>query len=182
MRIGIQIVVLLKAGDVGPIGDTVLRILMIVSLLATVNALQRIASLVPYAMSRDHMLPPLLQRVNPGGTPVPALIAGTCIALAFLATGTFNSVLALMAFFFVAMYAMVFTALFVKRRRAPAARRPFRVPLYPWVPAIALIGSLLFLAGAIWSDPRNSLIALTMLALTWPIYLAQRWWLKPPTP
>ena len=162
----------------GPTGDTVLRILMIVSLLATVNALQLMASRIPYAMSRDRMLPPLLQRVNPGGTPVPALIAGTLIALAFIATGSFDTVLALLAFFFVANYAMVFTALFVKRRRASDARRPFRVPLYPWIPAIALIGSLLFLAGAVWSDLHNSLIALLILALTWPLYLAQRRWLK----
>lgn len=162
----------------GPTGDTVLRILMIVSLLASVNALQLMASRIPYAMSRDRMLPPLLQRVNPGGTPVPALIAGTLIALAFIATGSFNSVLALLAFFFVANYAMVFTALFVKRRRAPDARRPFRVPLYPWVPAAALIGSLVFLAGAVWSDLDNSLIALLILALTWPLYWAQRAWLK----
>ena len=162
----------------GPTGDTVLRILMIVSLLASVNALQLMASRVPYAMSLDRMLPPLLQRVNPGGTPVPALIAGTLIALAFIATGSFNSVLALLAFFFVANYAMVFTALFVKRRRAPDARRPFRVPLYPWVPAAALIGSLVFLAGAVWSDLDNSLIALLILALTWPLYWAQRAWLK----
>ena len=162
----------------GPTGDTVLRILMIVSLLASVNALQLMASRVPYAMSLDRMLPPLLQRVNPGGTPVPALIAGTLIALAFIATGSFNSVLALLAFFFVANYAMVFTALFVKRRRAPDARRPFRVPLYPWVPAAALIGSLVFLAGAVWSDLDNSLIALLILALTWPLYWAQRAWFK----
>lgn len=162
----------------GPTGDTVLRILMIVSLLASVNALQLMASRVPYAMSRDRLLPPLLQRVNPGGTPVPALIAGTLIALAFIVTGTFNSVLAMLAFFFVANYAMVFTALFVKRRQAPDARRPFRVPFYPWVPAAALIGSLLFLAGAVWSDRENSLIALLILALTWPLYRAQRAWLK----
>lgn len=160
----------------GPTGDTILRILMIVSLLASVNALQLMASRIPYAMSRDRLLPASLQRVNRGGTPVPALLVGTLIALAFIATGTFNSVLALLAFFFVAIYAMVFTALFVKRRRAPDARRPFRVPLYPWVPAAALVGSLVFLAGAVWSDRENSLIALLMLALTWPLYRAQRAW------
>ncbi len=158
----------------GPTGDTILRILMIVSLLATVNALQLIASRIPYAMSRDRLLPASLQRVNRGGTPVPALLVGTLIALAFIATSTFNSVLALLAFFFVAIYAIVFIALFVKRRRAPDARRPFRVPLHPWVPAAALIGSLVFLAGAVWSDRDNSLIASVMLALTWPIYWAQR--------
>jgi APA family basic amino acid/polyamine antiporter len=162
----------------GPAGDTALRILMIVSLIASVNALQLMASRVPYAMSRDRLLPRLFQRVNTGGTPVPALLTGTALALAFIATGTFNSVLALLAFFFVANYALVFIALFVQRRRVPDAPRPFRVPAYPFVPGIALGGSLVFLAASVWGDRDNSLAALLLLALSWPVYRAQKIWMK----
>lgn len=154
----------------GSTGDTVLRILTIVSLLASVNALQLIASRIPFAMSRDGLLPSILQRVHPGGTPVPALLAGTVLALGFIATNTFDTVLALLAFFFVANYAMTFTALFVLRRRKPDAARPFRVPGYPWVPGVALAGSLAFLGAAVWGDRTNSVIALVLVALSWPAY------------
>ncbi|MBL0227682.1 APC family permease, partial [Thermomonas sp.] len=61
--------------DVRPGGDTVLRIVMVLSLVASVNALVLMASRVPFAMSRDCLLPAILQRVNAGGTPVPALWA-----------------------------------------------------------------------------------------------------------
>ncbi len=158
----------------GPAGDTALRVLMIISLLATVNALQLMACRVPYAMSRDRLLPGLLQRVNVGGTPVPALWLGTCLALAFIATGTFNTVLALLSFFFVATYALVFTSLFVQRRRAPDAPRPFRVPLYPWIPALALAGSLAFLVASVWGDRSNGVLALLLLVLSWPLYRLQQ--------
>ena len=158
----------------GPSGDTALRVLMILSLVASVNALQLMASRVPYAMSADGLLPASLQRVNAGGTPVAALLAGTLLALAFILTGTFGTVLALLAFFFVANYALVFTALFVQRRRAPDAPRPFRVPGYPFVPGLALAGSLLFLVAAIWSDGMHSLIAMLLLALSWPAYRMQQ--------
>ena len=158
----------------GPSGDTILRVLMIVSLIATVNALQLMASRVPYAMSRDRLLPSMLQRVNPGGTPVPALLVGTVMALAFIATGTFNTVIALLAFFFVANYALTFTAFFVLRRREPDAVRPFRVPAYPWVPGMALVGSLAFLVATVLGDRSNSLLALLLLALSWPVYRIQR--------
>lgn len=160
----------------GPGGDTVLRIVMLVSLMASINALQLMASRVPFAMSRDGMLPAVFQRVNPGGTPVPALLAGTVLALGFIATNTFNTVLALLAFFFVSNYALTFTGLFVLRRRAPDAVRPFRVPGYPWVPGLALLGSLAFLVAAVIGDRSNSLIALALLALNWPVYwLLRRW-------
>jgi APA family basic amino acid/polyamine antiporter len=155
----------------GPSGDTVLRCVMIVSLLAAVNANQLMSSRVSYAMSRDGFLPRALQRVNAGGTPAPALVAGTIVALLFIATNTVERALALLAFFYVANYTLLFCALFVLRRREPDAARPFRVPGYPVVPGLALAISAAFLVGAISGDPGNSAIALSFLALSWPAYL-----------
>ncbi len=105
----------------GPTGDTVIRIVMLLSLIAAVNALLLMASRVPFAMSRDRLLPAFLHRVNPGGTPVPALVASTLVALACIATNTFNTILAMLAFLFVANYALTFIALFASRQ--PRARR-----------------------------------------------------------
>ena len=158
----------------GPAGDTVIRILMIVSLLAAVNANQLMASRVPFAMSRDRLLPAVVTRVNDGGTPVVSLLLGTLVALGFILTNTFESVLALLAFFFVANYALSFTSVFVLRRREPAAERPFRVPLYPWTTAVALLGSIAFLVAAVLGDHANSLRALALLAASLPAYLAVR--------
>jgi basic amino acid/polyamine antiporter, APA family len=158
----------------GTAGDTVIRITMLLSLIASVNALQLMASRVPFAMSRDRLLPALLHRVNRGGTPVPALAASTMVALACIATNTFDTVLAMLAFLFVANYALTFIALFVSRQRAPDAARPFRVPGYPFVPGAALAGSLAFMAAALVSDGRNSLRSLALLAISWPVYLVIR--------
>jgi basic amino acid/polyamine antiporter, APA family len=144
---------------------------MIISLIAAVNALQLMASRIPYAMGRDGLLPARLTRVNPGGTPVTALFTGTAIALAFIATNTFDTVLALLAFFFVANYALSFASVFVLRRREPDVPRPFRVPGYPWVPGIALLGSVAFLVAAVLGDRANSVRALALLALSLPVYL-----------
>jgi basic amino acid/polyamine antiporter, APA family len=154
----------------GDNGDTILRVVMIVSLLSTVNALLLMASRVPFAMSRDAFMPAVLQGVNRGGTPVPALIVSALIALAGIATDAFETVLALLAFLFVANYALTFAGLFASRRRSPDAVRPFRVPGYPGVPAAALAGSVAFMAAAALSDRRNSLIAIGLVALSWPAY------------
>ncbi len=154
----------------GPSGDTVLRVLMLVSLIASINAMQLMASRVPLAMSHDRLFPAWFRSVNRGGTPVPALLAGTALALGFIATNTIGSVLALLAFFFVANYALTFASLFVLRRREPETPRPFRVPGYPWVPGLALVGSVVFLVAAVIGDQRNSVIALIVLALSLPAY------------
>jgi APA family basic amino acid/polyamine antiporter len=154
----------------GPAGDTVIRLVMLISLLAAVNAMQLMATRVPFAMSRDRLLPDLLNRVNDGGTPVPALVVSTLVALAAIATNTIDTILATLAFMFVANYALTFAALFALRRRAPDAPRPFRVPGYPVVPAIALAGSLAFLVAAVVSDRANSIRSLALLAISWPVY------------
>ena len=102
------------------------------------------------------------------------MAASTLVALACIATNTFDTILAMLAFLFVANYALTFTALFASRRRAPGAVRPFRVPGYPWVPGIALAGSLAFMAAAVMSDRANSLLSVTLLAVSWPAYRLMR--------
>jgi len=139
-----------------------------------INALLLMACRVPFAMSRDRLLPVVLQRVNRGGTPAPALVTSTLVALVCIATNTFNTLLAMLAFLFVANYGLVFTAFFVSRYRAPDAARPFRVPGYPFVPGCALAGSLAFMAGAVLGDRTNSMLALAVLAISWPIYRMTR--------
>ena len=158
----------------GPAGDTVLRSIMIVSMIAAVNALILICSRVPYAMSCDDLLPASVRRVNPGGTPVASLAIGTVVALAFIVTNSFDAVLALLAFFMVATYAMVFTSFFYMRRREPDMPRPFRVPGYPIVPGLALAGSVVFMVGAVVGDARHSAWALVLIAVSWPMHVLLR--------
>jgi APA family basic amino acid/polyamine antiporter len=112
----------------------------------------------------------VLERVNLGGTPVPALVASTVIALAFAFSGALDRLLALLAFFFVANYVLTFVSLFRSRIREPDLPRPFRVPAYPWVPGAALAGSLAFLVAAVWADRVNSALAVALVAVSWPIH------------
>jgi APA family basic amino acid/polyamine antiporter len=155
----------------GPAGDTVVRVILVVGLLSAVNALILMAPRVLYAMSRDGLFWRRAGDVNRGGTPAPALAASTVVALAFLATGTFNRIIAVLAFFFVANYVLAFVSVFVLRRREPETPRPYRAFGYPWTTALALLGSLAFLAGAVAGDTRTSVYALAVLAASVPAYL-----------
>ncbi|HYO46728.1 MAG TPA: APC family permease [Gemmatimonadota bacterium] len=158
----------------GPRGDTIIRIIMIVSMIAAVNANQLIASRVPLAMARDRLLPSAATRVNEGGTPTTALLLGTGLMLLLIATNTFNTILALLAFFFVASYSLSFTSVFVLRRREPDTPRPYRVIGYPWTTGIALLGSIAFLVASIVGDPGNSVRSLLLLAASVPVFLVIR--------
>jgi APA family basic amino acid/polyamine antiporter len=79
-------------------------------------------------------------------------------------------VLAVLAFFFVANYTLSFISVFVLRYREPKKERPYRAWGYPWTTAAVLLGSVLFLAGAIASDTRNSTYALGLLVISYPLF------------
>ena len=78
------------------------------------------------------------------------------------------------AFLYVAIYMTGFAALFVLRKREPELPRPYRAWGYPWTTVIVLIGSLVFLIGAIISDTANSIYAVLLIALSYPIYLIKK--------
>ncbi|MDZ4257675.1 MAG: APC family permease [Gemmatimonadales bacterium] len=154
----------------GAKGDLVLRLLVLLSILGGVNALLLLASRVPLAMSRDGLMPARLDSVNAGGTPTVAHWTSVGLTLGFILSGTFNTVLAIAAFFFVANYVLSFWSVFALRRNEPDTPRPFRVPGFPWTTGLVLLGSVAFIVGSIVSDRTNSLRSIVLLAASYPVY------------
>lgn len=152
-------------------GDTIFRCLTIVSMLSGINALHLMATRVIFAMSRDGLFTTRAALVNEGGTPTVALALSLFVALMFIIFGEkFETVITVLAFFFVVNYILSFVSLFVLRWREPEKARPYRAWGFPLTPALALIGSVLFLAGAIRADTRNSVYALVLLAVSYPVF------------
>ena len=152
-------------------GGRIITALSLVSLLSVVNAVLLLATRILFAMSRDGLFFSKASKVNPRGTPVPAMVVTTGSGIALVASGTFETLIAIASFFFVAVYISGFLALFILRKREPNLPRPFRVWGYPWPPLIALVGSVAFLVGSVFSDPRHSAYALILIAASYPIYL-----------
>lgn len=151
----------------GGAGGPVVTALALVSLLGIVHAVLMSGTRIAYAVARDGDFG-LLARVSSSGTPVPALLFTTGASMLLAVAFTFEQMVAISAALVVFVYVSGFLALFVLRRREPDLPRPFRVPGYPWVPAVALVGSLAFLAGNVVGDPRGSVWTAALLALSYP--------------
>jgi len=154
-------------------GDTIFRSLTVLSMLSGLNAYHLMSTRVLFAMSRDGLFSRKSAVVNEGGTPTVALFISAALAVLIIVfSRTFETVITALAFFFVANYTLSFISVFVLRRREPYKERPYRAWGYPWTTALALIGSLAFLVGAVVSDTRNSMFALLLLGVSYPIYRA----------
>ncbi|HXM93089.1 MAG TPA: APC family permease [Candidatus Dormibacteraeota bacterium] len=158
----------------GRYGDPIIRSIMVISLLSCINAVQLFCSRILYAMSCDALFFRQVARVNKGGTPTLALFLSTLAGVLFV-LGSFERVIAMLSFFFVANYTLTYTSLFVLRKKEPEMPRPYRAWGYPWTTAMALGGSLLFLVGSILADQRNAPLALVMLVLSYPVYRGMKW-------
>jgi APA family basic amino acid/polyamine antiporter len=152
-------------------GRTIFLTLTILSMLSAINAYHLMSTRVLFAISRDGLFTEKASVVNKGGTPTVALFMSAAVAVLFIVFGqTFEKVITVLAFFFVANYALSFISVFVLRRREPDKERPYRAWGYPWTTALALLGSIAFLIGAIASDTQNSVYALLLLAASYPVF------------
>lgn len=154
----------------GDRGETIIRMLVLLSILSGMNATCLMAPRVALAMSRDRLLPSGFETVNAGGTPTVGHWASIGIAVGFIVSGTVDTVIALCAFFFVAAYSLSFASVFALRRKEPGTPRPYRVPGYPFTPGLALLASVAFLVGSVITDWSNSWKSLVLLALSYPVY------------
>jgi APA family basic amino acid/polyamine antiporter len=163
----------------GDRGDVVIRIIVAVGLLSSINALLPMATRVLFTMSRDGLAPRVAQHVNAGGTPWVALLLSAVVAALFLLSGTFDRVIAVLTFFFVATYAISFASVFVLRHREPNTPRPYRAWGHPWTTGLALFGSLAFLVGTILSDPGSGKWAGGLVVLSVPAYWVTKVLVRP---
>jgi ethanolamine permease len=112
-----------------------------------------------FGLARAGYLPPALAAVHATRrTPHVALIATGIFGVAALVTGRTSELITLSALGALVMYVCSMLALFRLRRIAPQMERPFRAPLYPLLPLVALSLSLLSLAVIVWFNPGITLV------------------------
>jgi ethanolamine permease len=119
-----------------------------------------------YALARAGFLPRFMSELHSKlRTPVWAIVVpGIVGALAVLSERT-DELITLAGMGAVLLYVMSMISLFVLRKKEPEMERPFRAPLYPVFPAVALGLALVFFAAFAASSWAVSGIFVGLLAL-----------------
>jgi amino acid transporter len=123
----------------GPVGGIVVTIALAMTGLAAANEAIMAQSRVLYAMGRDGYLPNILCKVHRRFcTPYVAIAVCAVFTAIFTATGFVNFVVYAVNLGFIIGFSIVNLAVIKLRKTKPHLDRPFKVPLYPYMPIAGL--------------------------------------------
>ncbi len=152
-------------------GAVFISLLIAFSALTSANATAFTGARTAYALGRDNPAFGYLGRWNEkAGTPGNALLVQGAGALALVFIGAFaldgfRSVVDYTAPVFWAFFLMVGLSLFVLRRKDPDTPRPFRVPLYPILPAIFCVTNAYLLYSSLAYTGKNAWVGVAVVAV-----------------
>lgn len=159
----------------GPAAGMLIAAAILVSIFSAANGLTLTAPRVYYAMAKDTLFFQRLASVHPRfGTPAFAIATSSAWAIVLAATGTFEQLLTYVVFAGWLFYALGAMSVFVYRRRAPNASRPFSVPGYPLTPALFILAALAIVVNTIVVQPDRALVGMGLVLVGVPAYLFWR--------
>lgn len=135
---------------IGSVGRSALSWLVAISCIGGCMSSLLTGSRMFVPMASDRTFLPWLGYVSPTrGIPVRAVLIGTGLGCSYVLSRTFEQLTEAFVVGFFPFYALAVGAVFVLRRKEPGLERPFRVPLFPLVPVVFLLGAALLMIGAI---------------------------------
>jgi amino acid transporter len=139
---------------IGTGGVAFVATVVMISTFGTLNGSMITGPRVLWAMADDGMLFSPFARIHPRyRTPHVSISVVTVIAVLFVLAGTFEQLADAFVTAIVPFYALAVASVFAFRKR-PGYDPSYRVPLYPVVPALFIISTIMLLANAV-IDPTS---------------------------
>ena len=157
----------------GDFGGILITIGIIISIFGCLNGKMMAFPRIPYAMAKNGQLPfsKGLAKVHPKfHTPFVSIITQAGIAMVFMLLSDPNRLSDISVFSIYLFYIFAFFAVFTLRKRNIGKERPYSVPLYPWVPLIAILGSVYIIVSMLQHDPVGGLGAIFIMLIGLPVY------------
>ncbi len=171
-------------GVLGPVGRRLISAGIALSTFGFLNLVILVTPRVFQAMAADGVFLKRLAALHPTyRTPSGAIVFMAAWSILLALSGTYAQLLDYVVFGDWIFFGLTVATLFIYRGRdhtplpGPrplAGEGGFRVPAYPWTPALFVLAAAYVVASSIMANPKNALIGTGLLALGVPVYLAQR--------
>lgn len=160
----------------GASGGKLISAGIMISIFGTLNAFVLTGARVPYVMAVENKLPfsKSLAKLNKSNMPLNSTVLISVLSSLYIMTGNFGPLIDLTVFIIWMFYVMIFVAVFILRKRKPNIERPYKVPMYPIIPIIAILGGVYIVVNTIIAQPMNAVLGIGITILGVPVYIARK--------
>jgi APA family basic amino acid/polyamine antiporter len=155
----------------GPSGAAFVAAAMALSIFVTLNGTVMSGARIPFAAARDGLFFKQFAHINPRfQSPSTSLVVqGALSTVLLIFLSRFQQFFELAVFAEWLFYMLTATTVFVYRRRAPDAPRPYRVWGYPVLPAVFVVCAAAVLVSSYASNLKGSLLGTGLILLGLPV-------------
>lgn len=140
----------------------------LLGLIASFHGIILAAGRTTFEFGRVGYLPKAIGKVHPKTkTPANALIINMLIGIVAILTGKTAEIITIACFGALTLYVISMIAFFALRKKEPRLNRPFKVPMYPYFPAIALVIAAIALVAVAIYNWKLFLIYISMMLLAY---------------
>jgi amino acid transporter len=160
---------------IGPVGATLVAGAIAISTFGTLNGTMMTSPRIFFAMAQDGMFPKVIGKVHPvTGAPTSAVLLAASLGTIFILIRQFTELAEQFIIGIWPFYALAVLGLFRLRARRQDLERPYRVPGYPVIPMLFLLGALFLLGNYLVSKPGAFLLDIGVILVGVPVFFGWR--------
>ena len=155
----------------GEVGVALVSVTVTISALGALIAVMLAAPRVFFAMADDGLFFRSVAKVHPRyNTPYVAILVAVLLGVAFVLTRTFEQLADTFVLSIWPFYGVAIAGLYRLRRLRPELPRPYKVPGYPVLPAVFVLGVIYLVANALITDPLWTGVTFAIVLAGIPVY------------
>ena len=157
----------------GGVGVALVSVVVTISALGALIAVMLAAPRVFFAMADDGLFFRQVATVHPRyKTPYVAILLAMVLGVGFVLTRTFDQLADTFVLSIWPFYGIAIAGLYRLRRLRPELPRPYKVPGYPVLPAVFVLGVVYLVANALVTDPLWTSVTFAIVLAGVPVYYA----------
>ena len=158
----------------GSIGGKIINVGILVSVFGCINGYLLTGPRITYTLGKQKTIPVIFGKLNKNDVPANDTLLMAVLSALYALSGQFNLLSDLAMFAVWSFYVLTFIGVMKLRKTHPNLNRPYKVPLYPIIPLIAIFSGLfvvlnqLLFAGAKSTMMSLGGVVITLIGL--PVY------------
>ena len=153
----------------GPMGGKIITVGILISVFGAINGYLLTGPRILYTLGQQKSIPGYryFGTLSKSGVPAAATYIMGIISALYALSGQFNLLTDLSMFAIWSFYVLTFIGVILLRKNQPDLARPYKVPLYPVIPIIAIAGGLFVVINQLlFAGMENTLISLGGVIIT----------------